>query len=104
VLKAPAPVYQPPPPTTFWTQKVIAKYSNIKSQYQLCQRGTRLNEDEVQMKNEYIIKKYEDIRGQLMKEANKEYYNCMQCQNENERISYDQYQEMLQHINYDVAW
>ena len=39
-----------------------------------------------------------------MKEANKEYYNCMQCQNESERISYDQYQEMLQHINYDVAW
>ena len=38
----------------------------------------KLTENEIQQKNEYIIKKYEDIRGQLMKEANKEYFNCMQ--------------------------
>lgn len=61
-------VHQPPPPQTFWTGSVIAKYSNIKSAYQVEQgnsahSGVKLSEDQIQMKNEYIIKKYEDIRG-----------------------------------------
>lgn len=45
---------------------MIAKYSNIKSAYQVetgPQAGIRLSEEQIQMKNEYIIKKYEDIRG-----------------------------------------
>lgn len=56
------------------------------------------------MKNDYVIQKYEDIRGQLQKEINKEYYSSMKKADPEERITYEQYQEMLQHINYDVAW
>ena len=49
-----------------------------------------------------IVKKFTDIRDQLLQEANREYYNSKQ--NTEEQITFEQYEEMLQQINYDVAW
>jgi hypothetical protein len=47
--------------------------------------------EELQMKNDYVIQKYEDIRGQLQKEINKEYYSSMKKADPEERITYEQY-------------
>ena len=42
-----------------------------------------------------VVQKYEEIRAQLQQEANREYYNSKNSPNEEDRISYDQFQEML---------
>ena len=65
---------------------------------------TQISSPELKVKCDVLVQKYEEIRAQLQQEANKEYYQSKNSPNDNERIGYDQFQEMLQQINYDVAW
>ena len=50
------------------------------------------------------INKYEEIRQNLQKEVDKEYQASKYKTNVDEKITYEQYQEMKQQINYDIAW
>lgn len=47
--------------------------------------------------------KYEEVRDNLQLEVDKEYQNHRFKKNE-EQITFEQYQEMKQQINYDIAW
>ena len=60
---------------------------------------------EILLKDRYeqIIHKYEEVRQGLQSEIDREYQSNNSKQND-ERISFDQYQEMKQQINYDIAW
>ena len=52
----------------------------------------------------FTIRKYEEIRQNLQKEVDKEYDDNKDKTNEDEKITFEQYQEMKQQINYDIAW
>ena len=49
------------------------------------------------------MKKYEEICNNLQREVDREYQSNRKKENE-EKITYEQYQEMKQQINYDIAW
>ena len=102
----------PRKPQTFWTSQVIEKYSNMKSHYSTTQQydqygqlvyGNQMSQQELREKNDIIEQKYLEIREQLQSEAQNEYQNNRNEQDP-EFVSYEQYKEMLQQINYDVAW
>ena len=59
-------------------------------------------EDIMRIKNQALVQKFENIRSQMHGEVNKEYYDSKS--QADGQIDYDQYQEMLQQINYDIAW
>ena len=97
---------------TFWTIPVIEKYSNTKSCHSSTQHydqngqltyGKEINKKELREKNKLIAKRYQEVREELQSEAQQEYDNNRNEQDP-EFVSYDQYQEMLQQINYDIAW
>ena len=50
-----------------------------------------------------VVEKYEEVRENLQLEVDKEYQNCRYKKNE-EKITFEQFQEMKQQINYDIAW
>ena len=117
VVKSSPP--KPPPvvlrPQNFWSPPLIAKHANIRSSFQIefinptpgsqyQSMRTPISSPDFKAKCDQLIQKYEEIRAQLQQEANREYYNSKNSPNEEDRISYDQFQEMLQQINYDVAW
>ena len=56
---------------------------------------TPISSPDFKAKCDQLIQKYEEIRAQLQQEANREYYNSKNSPNEEDRISYDQFQEML---------
>ena len=47
--------------------------------------------------------KYEEICSNLQREVDREFQSNRKKNNE-EQITYEQYQEMKQQINYDIAW
>ena len=53
--------------------------------------------------HDQTIQKFEQVRDQLHKEVDKEYQANRYKTNE-EKITFEQYQEMKQQINYDIAW
>lgn len=48
-----------------------------------------------------LIKKYEQRRVELQDAVSKEYY---ETQNQPNGIQYEEYQDMIAQINYDIAW
>ena len=58
-------------------------------------------EAEMRQKCKSVVSKFEQRKAQLHEDVNKEYY---ETQNQPNGIDYEEYQEMLQQINYDIAW
>ena len=52
---------------------------------------------------EDILQRFEDVRASLQQEIDQEYQQNGMKSNE-EKITFEQYSEMKQQINYDVAW
>ena len=50
-----------------------------------------------------VVEKYEEIRESLQAEVDREYQQSRYKKNE-EKITFEQFQEMKQQINYDIAW
>jgi hypothetical protein len=50
-----------------------------------------------------VVEKYEEIRESLQMEVDREYQQSRYKKNE-EKITFEQFQEMKQQINYDIAW
>ena len=101
-------------PAHFWTQDIISRYSNIRSNYRPFAYTKELGDDERhdprnprdggKNNNQHICQKYEQIKDFQQSEANKEYYESIKIPNNPDIITYDQFQDILQQINYDIAW
>lgn len=95
-------------PQTFWTANVILAHTKFaQDQFML---GVPPNKSRAIDVKKYIVEKrlnivdkYEEIRKSLQAEVDKEYQTSRYKKNE-DKITFEQFQEMKQQINYDCAW
>lgn len=96
-------------PQTYWTANVILANTKFAQEQYLLGIPTNKSTNSFDVKKFMmdkrmsVVEKYEEIRESLQAEVDREYQQSRYKKNE-EKITFEQFQEMKQQINYDIAW